>query len=62
MPIHYILVLLRWFVRKEDLALTEPGYLIDEESIKVIPINVVVGVMDENVDISLILKYFTPDA
>ena len=40
----------------------EPGYLINEESNEVIPKNVVDGVMDENVDISLIRKYFTPDA
>lgn len=64
MHIHYILVLLGWFVSKEDvnLAVMEPGYLIDEDSVEVMPENVVDGVMDENVDISLIEKYFTPDA
>ena len=61
MHIHYILVLLGWFVGEEEvnLGVMEPGYLIHEESIKVISKNVVVGVMDENVDISLIRKYFT---
>ena len=64
MHIHYILVLLGWFVGKEEVNLTvmEPGYLIDEEGIEVVPKNVVDGVMDENVDISLISKYFTLDA
>ena len=47
-----------------NLSFMEPGYLINEESIEVIPKNVVDGVMNENVDISLIRKYmyFTPDA
>ena len=62
--IRYILVLLGWFVGKEEvnLAVMEPSNFIDEESIKVIPKNVVVAVMDENIDIFLIRKYFTPNA
>ena len=62
--IHYVLVLLGWLVGKEEvnLVVMEPGYLINEESMELIPNNVVDGVMDENVGISLIRKYFTPDA
>lgn len=67
-PIHYNVcthvVLLEWVVSKEvsDLAVMNSGHLIDEEDIEVMPENIVDSVMDENVDISLIRKYFTPDA
>ena len=58
------IVLFGWFVSKEGmpLAVMKPGHLIDEEDIEVKPENIVDGVMDENVDISLIRNYFTPDA
>ena len=64
-PIHcIIIVLLGWLVSKEVvyLAVMKPGHLIDEGDIQVKPENIVDGVMDENVDITLIRKYFTPDA
>ena len=65
LPIHCILyTTLGMAVSKElvHLAIMKPGHLIDEEDIEVKPESIVDGVMDENIDISLICQYFTPDA
>ena len=57
-------VLLEWFVNKDVAAgvLKCPKKLIDEESVEVIPDLVPEGILDENVDIHLIRKFFTNDA
>ena len=59
-------VLLEWFVDQvvAKLALRDPKYMIEEHSVEVYicPERLPDGVIDENVDIHLIQKFFSNDA
>jgi len=51
-----------WFFEKENVESALNGQLIEEHSIKCHPEKVTNAVLDENVDVFLIRKYFTDDA
>ncbi len=55
---------MEWFVGKlaAENVLKSPSQLLEEESVEVKPDLVPEGVLDENVDIHLIRKFFTNDA
>ena len=57
-------VILKWFVNGEValLAMKDPKHLIQEESVEVRPEKLPDSVVDENVDVHLVRKYFTSDA
>lgn len=58
------IVMLQWFVEAEvaDDVLKKSVGLIEEEEVEVRPEKIPDAVCDENVDIHLIRKFFTPDA
>ena len=61
--IHIIFtVMLRWFVDDEFVKSALNGELIEEESVECRPEVVPNAVLDENVDVFLVRKYFTNDA
>ena len=57
-------VILKWFVNGEValLAMKDPKHLIQEESVEVRPEKLPDSVVDENVDVHLVRKYFISDA
>ena len=59
-PLYYILVTLRWFV-EDDVALAavkNPEHLIDEEEVEIRPEKLPDAILDENVDVHLIRRFF----
>lgn len=61
----YLTVMLKWFVEEEVMreALKNPGrYLIEEHHVELRPEMLPDGVLDENVDIHLIRRFFSSDA
>ena len=56
------IVILNWLVGKEWTDAALKGRLIEEEEVECIPENVSNSIVDENVDINIVNKYFTSDA
>ena len=54
--------MLRWFVDDEFVKAALNGELIEEESVECPPEVVPNAVLDENVDVFFVRKYFTNDA
>ena len=59
-----VVVMLKWFVDVEVAAgaIGHPRKLIEEEHVEVRPERLPDAVLDENVDVNLIRKFFTQDA
>ena len=60
----FLVVMLKWFVDADVAAnaIQCPRNLIDEEHVEVRPERLPDAVLDENVDVNLIRKFFTQDA
>ena len=60
----FVVVMLKWFVDAEVAAgaIGHPRKLIEEEHVEVRPERLPDAVLDENVDVNLIRKFFTQDA
>ena len=62
---HYInTAMLKWFVDHKvvEAALKKPNELIEEDKVEVRPERLPDAILDENVDVHLIRRYFTNDA
>ena len=61
---HTHTVILKWFIDPEvvEAVLKKPNELIDEDQVEVRPENLPDTLLDENVDVYLVRRYFTNDA
>ena len=55
-------MLLSWFVDEVTSQAALDGILIDEDKVECMPEKIPMALLDENVDVYLIRKYFTADA
>ena len=62
MYIQYSTVILSWFVNKQVIKDALGGQLIEEDRVECRPERIPDSVLDENVDVCLIRRYFSSDA